>query len=878
MLARLYRLLLGAYPRAFRARFGDEMTIAFLGGFRRANARGVGRGAAFLISRLADAAASGLAERWAQRSLEKGWQVMWSRLALDIRSALRLMRRQPGFAAVVVLTLALGIGANSAVFSLIDGMLLRPLPYREPGQLAFLWTKLEWIGVPRAWISGGHIALLQKETTLIESFVGLRATETQLTGVGDPAQVRLGVTTTNLLDALGTPPLIGRGFQPGEDREGTANVVILSHPLWQQRFGGDPGVLGRRISLDGQTVEVIGVMPPEFRFMVPTSLGGPVVADLWAPGTWDFPSMPTSPFMFALMARVKPGVSIDRARAEIDAIGARLDREVYQNRGFGWHVNGLVEDLTAQVRPALLILAGAAALVLLIACANVASLFLVRAVDRERELALRTALGAGRSRLAAQLFVEALTIAIVGAGMAVVLAAGAVDALKASITTPIPRLDQVAVDWRVLAATTGMTVLVAIVFAMLPVLQLGRPKLAGALKEGARSSAGVRTQRLRAAFVVGEIAMALMLLVGAVLLIRTFAAMRGADPGFDETGVVAARVTLPASRYSEGSAAPDFIAQAIERLRAVPHVRAAGAANAAPLSQRANQFNAQPTSPADAPRLLIDGIVVTPGYFRAAGITLLHGRDFHAADRAGAPRVAVIDDVFARAAWRGTDPIGQTMRVDRVQEPVMVVGIVRQAHLYQMHEPSRGQVYVPHAQTPALGMTLVLRSAGDPAALAPAIRRAVADLDPLQPVAEIKPLPQVVDERLADRRLGMTLLAVFASVAMVLAAVGIYGLMAYAVTQRTSEIGIRLALGAPAGAIRRAVLARSGLLAGCGVLIGGAGAYAASGWLSAQLYGVSATDAATFAAVGIGLLVVALLASYLPARRATRIDPARALR
>jgi predicted permease len=880
MLARLYRLLLHAYPRGFRARFGDELTAAFLEGLGRARAIGPWRASTFLSTRLADAVLSGLAERWSQRPFPstKGRHMMLSHLAVDLRAALRLMRRQPGFTLVVVLTLAIGIGANTAVFSLIDGMLLRPLPYRDPGQLGFLWTKLEWIGVPRAWMSGGHVFILQNQTTLVEDFVALQVGETQLTGTGQPEQVRRAFTTANVFEVLGVSPQIGRSFQAGEDRAGAANVVVLSHALWQQAFGADAGVLGRRVMLGGVSHEVVGVMPAAFRFMSPSSLGMPVTPDVWIPGTWDFASLPTSPFNLAVMVRLKPGVTLAQARAELDTIGSRLDREQYGSRGFGWHLAGVVDDLTAQVRPALWVLAGAAALVLLIACANVASLFLVRGVGRERELALRAAIGASRGRLAAQLLVEALTLTGIGAAIALVFAVVAVNALKVSVPAPIPRLDQVAVDWRVLAGTIGVTVAIAVVFALLPMVPLGRPALAGALKEGGRSVGAARTQRLRSAFVVGEVAMALMLVFGAVLLIRTFAAIRGADPGFQADGVLTARVSLPPAKYPQAQGAPEFIARIVDRVSVLPDVVASGAANAPPLSQRASQINARPTSPADAPRLLVDLVAATPGYLRAAGLTLIRGRDFDLSDRPGGPQVCIVDQEFARTAWPNDDALGKTLRVEFVETDVTVVGLVRQAHLYHVHRDDRAQIYRPHLQSPTLGATIVARANGDPAALGPAIRRIVAELDPAQPVAEIRTLGRVVEDRLFERRLSTNLLAMFAGVAVLLAAVGLNGLMAYAVSQRTAEIGVRIALGAELGHIERLVLGRAVWLTATGLAIGAVGAYAASGWLRAQLYGVSPTDAVTFAAVAIGLLVVALASSAVPARRAARVDPVRALR
>jgi putative ABC transport system permease protein len=477
-----------------------------------------------------------------------------------------------------------------------------------------------------------------------------------------------------------------------------------------------------------------------------------------------------------------------------------------------------------------------------------------------------------------QLFTEALTLTALGSAVALALAAVAVAALKTVVPATVPRLHNVAVDWRVLAVTGGTTMLVALLVAALPIVHLRRPALAGSLKEGGRSAGSARTQRIRGVLVVSEIAMAVMLLIGAVLLIRTFAAMRSADPGFEPAGVATARVTLPASRYSQGSAAVDFVARAVERLRRHPGVHDAAAVNAPPLSARASQIGLQSTSPADAPRLLVDRIVATPGYLRTAGIRLTRGRDFTGADRDGAPLVAIVDDVVARAAFGGADAIGRTMNVERSATPVTVIGIVQQPHLYQLHVADRGQVYLPHAQAPVLAMSLLARTAGDPAAIGPGVRRIVQEIDPLQPVADIRTLRQVVDDRLSDRRLSIILLALFAGVAMLLSAVGIYGLMAYAVTQRMPEFGIRIALGAHAGDLQRLVLTRTATLAAAGIVLGGAGAYAASGWLAAQLYGVSATDVGTFASVSAVLLLVALAASYVPARRATRVDPIRALR
>jgi predicted permease len=800
------------------------------------------------------------------------------RITYDVRMAMRQLTRQPGFTSVVIFTLALGIGANSAVFSVVDGWLVRPLPYHEPQQLGFLWTRLEWIGVPRAWMSGGHIAQLQRELTTVSAFVALRTSETQLTGAGDPEQIRVGLVTANFTDALGVQPIAGRPFRPEDDLAGAPRVILLSHSLWTTRFGADPSVVGRRVEIGRVPHEIIGVMGPQFRFLSPSSLGRALSPEAWVPGRWDFGPMPTSPYSWALLVRAKPGRQLTDVRAELDTIGERLDRERYGNKGFGWALVGMRDNLMSEIRPVLWLVQAAALLVLLVASANVGSLILVRTAGRARELALRAALGAARTRIVRQLAMESTVLAAIAAIPAIGLAYVAVAALKAANPPAIPALSSVAVDGRVMLATAAVTLLAGIVFGVMPLVQLSRRDLRGALQDGARTSGSRGMRRLRAVFVTAQIATALVLIASAVLLIRTFAAIRGVDPGFVAEDVVTARVTLASARYHDRAGVAVFFDQVLERLSGLSGVTAAGATSSPPLGRRANQSNVWRSAAEPSSRALVDVVVTTPGYVKAAGLTLLRGRDFESADRPERPPVAILDAKLAHTLFGDADPIGQTLVFENLEGVTTVVGVVKQAHLYDVHLDDRAQIYLPLAHMGSLGMTMVLRTQLDPAALAPQIKRAVADLDPAQPVADIRTLTSAVDASLVDRRLAMTLLTGFGGAALILATVGLYGLLTYIVNERTREIGIRLTLGAQATEVRWMILRRSAILASAGLVVGLAGAYASRRLLETQLFAVSPTDAATLAGVAALLLLVALAAGDLPARRAMAIDPVKALR
>jgi predicted permease len=519
------------------------MARAFSDAWRGRRARSFAAAIAWLPASLLDPIVNGWRERRHARPYtpEPEGASMIDLIRQDFGFAARVLRRQPGFAIAAVLTLALGIGATTAIFSVVDGVLLRPLGYRDPDRLGFVWTRLAWMGVPRAWINGYQISLMQDELRSVESLAAMRSTETQLTGDGQPEQVRVGIGTVNLFDVLGVRPELGRAFVPEEGREGNSDVAVLGHALFQGRFGGDRAIIGKLITLGGRSVKVIGVMSEDFRFHIHSSLGEPVEPDLWAPATWQFRSMPRDGFSYALLLRARPGATLVDAQRELDALGARLNREQYQERGFGWQITGVQDDLVRKTRPALLVLLGAVGMVLLIGCANVASLFLVRAAGRSREFALRAAIGAGRRRIVTQLLAESLLLAGSAALLGYGLAFAAVRALRAVPGAGLPRLYDVTVDGRILLFTMGVAVVCGIAFGLAPALRWSRPNLAVVLQEGARGSGGFQGQRLRSAFVVAEIALALVLLLGAVLLLRTFAALRGAAPGFEPAGVLTAR-------------------------------------------------------------------------------------------------------------------------------------------------------------------------------------------------------------------------------------------------------------------------------------------------------------------------------------------------
>jgi putative ABC transport system permease protein len=647
--------------------------------------------------------------------------------------------------------------------------------------------------------------------------------------------------------------------------------------LWTQRFGADPSIVGRRITLGAEPHEVIGVLPEAFRFVVHSSLGDPTGADVWVPGVWNFREMSDGNFSFALLVRTKPGVTLAQAAAELDTVGGRLDRERYKNKGFGWQLAPVKQDLVGESRPALMILLGAAGFVLLIVCANVASLMLVRAGSRAREMAVRSAIGAGRGRLMQQLLVESLVLSVCGGLAGAALAYLAVDAFTGSGLIALPRLEEIAVDARVLLFSLVVSIATGALFGLAPAVQATRADVVTTLKDAPRGSSGGGT-RARGALVVAEVALALVLLVGATLLARTFAALVAVDPGFDARGVMTAEIQLPFARYPQEAMAVSFHQRLRERLAGIPGVIAVGGVTYAPLSKGSDQSNVRAEgAEAGTPPVMTDINRATPGYFAAMGVRLLRGRDFdELTDAPEAPTVAIVDETLARALWSDLDPLGRRITVD--ERPASVVGVVRHARTYQIHADDRPQVYLPYAQDTTIGLTVAVRGSGDAEQLGPAIRAIVREIDPNQPVAELQSMDAVLGEALADRRLNLLLVGGFAALALVLATLGIYGVIAAVVASRTREIGIRLALGAQRADVLRLVVGRGAVIAAAGVGIGLLAALALARVLGSQLYGVTARDPLSFGITSAALFAVSVMASYVPARRATRVDPVEALR
>lgn len=799
---------------------------------------------------------------------------LWRGVGDDLRQALRALARRRGFSVAVFATLTLGIAVNAATFSFVNAMLVRDMPYRDPSRLAFMWTKLAWVGVPRAWIAGPHVVKLEREASTIEDIAVLRSGMEHLTSGGTPELVRSGVTSANLFDVLGVRPILGRGFVKADE---PLNVTIISYALWQRRFGGDPAVIGRRVEMSGLQMEIIGVLPASFHFKVHSSLGDPLAADVWLPTDWQLEKRSDSAFGFAALVRVKPTATLAEAQAELDRIGADLDRTRYHSRGFGWQLVGIREDLIKNSRATLLLVAAGAGFLLIVICANIAGLVLVRNTERGREFAVRAALGASRWQIARLVLLECVALSLAAGVAGTALATLAVRAIVAANAVPLPRLSEVSVDWRVVAFTTALSLVAGVIFGLAPALRVRGHH--DRLKDSARGSSG-RTPWLRGALVAGELAVATLLIAGAFLLVRSYAAIRRVDPGFNGAGVLTARLTIDPSRYPDAASAIALHERYAARFALMPGVLVSGETSSPPLGGDTDQTSAHVVG--DTPlgatsSILSDIIRSTPGYLRAMGITLIAGRDFTPADRADSQPVAIVDERFARTAWPGASAIGRSITLDNSQ-PITVVGVVRHARQYHVERDDREQVYRPFSQDVVETMFVTLRGGGDPSALIAPLRAAVADVDPKQPLANVEAIDDVVSEALGARRLQLAVLGAFALGAALLAAFGVYGILASVVATRAREIGIRIALGASGALVRGLVLRDVMGLAIGGMAIGLLAAFAGSRLIAHMLFAVSAHDPLTYGLTALTLLAAAAAAAYLPARRAARVDPAVALR
>jgi putative ABC transport system permease protein len=791
-------------------------------------------------------------------------------LLQDLRYALRALRRSPGFTVAAVLTLALGIGANSAIFSLVHGVLLRGLPYPESARLMTVWghypaTGRSSVSLPdwRDWRDGNR--------TFAELAARYGRT-LNLAGQGDPEQVASDMVSTNFFRTLGVAPALGRGFLEEEGRTGAADVAVLSHRLWQRRFAGDPGVVGRAVSLNGRPYAVVGVAPAGFRFMRDV--------DVWTPLPVDEPNAPRRAEFLTVVGRLKPGVTQAQAKADMDLVAGRLAR-AYPETNAGWtalEVLPLKEYLVGDVRRALVLFSAAVALVLLIACANVANLLLARASGRAREIAVRLALGAGRGRLVRQLLTESALLALLGGAAGLLLAVWAVEALQAAAGRLVPRLDEVRIDGVVVLFSLALSVATGLLFGLAPALRLSGGSLSATLRDGTRSAGSGRLARFRNGLVLGEVALAVVLLVGAGLLLQSFARLTRVDLGFRPEGVLTYGVVLPSAAYGEDPQLLAVYERILERTRAVPGVRDAALASDLPMGGASYlAFDIEGRTPVPEAQEDLQPFAVTPGWFRTLGIPLRRGRLLEPRDAAGAPFVAVVNEELARRYFPGTDPIGRRISLDgtRWLTIVGVVGDVAQEGVTAAPYP---QLYQALAQFPRRTVAAAIRAEGEPMALAGATRRALAAAAPGVPPRDVRTLEERAGDTIAMPRVSAVVLALFAAVALALAAIGLYGVLAYTVVQRHREIGIRLALGAAGGEVLRLILWQGMRPALAGIAVGLLGALAATRLMRSLLYGVGATDPLTFAAVPLFLCTVALAAIWIPARRAAHVDPMIALR
>jgi putative ABC transport system permease protein len=802
-------------------------------------------------------------------------QTIWQ----DLRYGARMLLKNPAFTAVAVIALALGIGANTAIFSVVNGVLLSPLPYPQPEQLAWVWLDNRRQGIREDITSYPNFLDWRDKNQTFQGMSPVRNLTVNLTGVGEPEELRGASVGANFFQLIGVYPAQGRGFTAEEEQPGKDKVVILSHGLWRRRFGGDAGILNKTISLNGEPYTVIGFMPPGFQF--------PSKAELWTPlAPNERMRAARGAFWLPVVGRLKPGVTRAQAQADMDVIGKQLEQDYPNiNAGYGVNVVPLHEQLVGNIKWTLWVLLGAVGFVLLIACANVANLLLARAAARQREVAVRAALGAGRWRIIRQLLTESVLLAVVGGALGVLLAWWGLESLLKLSPANLPRLDNIHLDTRVLGFTLGLSLLTGLLFGLAPALHTSQLELSETLKEGGRSgSGGRRAQRVRSVFIVAEIALTLALLVGAGLLMRSFWQLQQVSPGFRTDHLLTLQLSLPRTKYPEGAQAVAFYQQLQERLAALPGVESASAVSQILMPRVTSSSNFtienRPQDPR-AQQLELPVDIAQPNFFQTMGIQLLRGRAFAPQDARGQPAVALVNETFVKRYFPNEDPLGKRFTFgDGNNNPqwITIVGVVHDTKRQGLDEPIRMESWLPHAQNPGRSMQVVVRTKGDPLALAGTVREAVWALDRDLPIPKIETMEQILSESVAQRRLSMLLLSIFASVALLLAAVGIYGVMSYVITQRTNEIGIRVALGAQARDVLKLILGQGMKLALLGVGLGLVATLLLTRLLTSLLFGVSATDPVTFAGVALLLIAVALLACLIPAWRATKVDPMIALR
>ena len=821
-----------------------------------------------------------------KRSTGALWDALWLQprrleedMFQDLRYGARMLLQKPGFTFIALVALALGIGASTAIFSIVNGILLRPLPYRNSDRIVMVWMDNHRLGIDQDWHSYPNYVDYRDQNQVFEQMAAFNDRAFNLTGSSDPERVLGMWSTASLFQVLGVQPSIGRAFTVEEEEPGKDLVVVISHGLWQRWFGGDPGVIGQQLIMNGTGRTVIGVMPPGVTFPSKDS-------ELWVPLALS-PNGRNNRGGFSLKAigLLRPGVSISQARADLGTIAGRLEQQYSFLAGYGVNPVLLHDQIVGKIRPALLVLLAAVAFVLLIGCANIANLLLARAATREREIAIRTALGARRGRLIRQLLTESLLMSLIGGVLGIGVAIAGLKFLISVSPPETPRLDQVTVDGRVLLFALAVSLSSGLLFGLAPALHSSKPNLNESLKEGGRGTgAGIRGSRIRGLLVISEIALSLVLLIGAGLMIKSFHRLQQVNLGFNPDRLLTMNVRLAGSKYREGPQAAAFYQQVLKRIEALPGVQSAGAITDVFLSITPNSgtFSIEgrpPVPPAEQIEVPVDS--VSPGYFQTMGISLLSGREFDGTEGQDSPRVVIINDSMARRFWPGEDPLGKRFKygdTDSNSPWLTIVGVVGDMRRTGFELAERCETFLPISQNPAGSMTLVVRGAADPMPLAAAVREQVWAVDHDQPIYDVKSMDKMLADMTSQRRLNMLLMGIFAGSALLLAAVGIYGVVSYGMTQRTHEIGVRMALGARKAQVLSLVLRQAMIVAVMGLAVGSIASLLLTRLMVTLLYGVSPTDPFTFGSIPLLLVGVAFVASYIPARRVTNVDPMKALR